>query len=257
MPQQSLSKRIDYSDDRALEAYLDRTDHDLALLARRYQLPAGLRRAVVLPERLDHTTAQSSSRYYRLLSDLQRWYPKMMILPFPLPQQPEGPDGPGRREQALGLVGELSRVLDQADLVVRPGLQAGPARDEMMDLALQVVTAAGFRPGVSVFTPGQLHPETGLVHAYSQLIGCEIAVTNSYVTGETFEHTYRVAVPAPELGPGGVQDLAEDDPDWVVSLLDFTGEGGPYCDIEAYYEVEILACPAMGELVGVQTSSQG
>lgn len=251
---------IDYSNPEGFEEYTNRTDHDLAQLTAAFQLPAGLRNAVVLPENLDELTSGSAERYYQLLADLQRWYPRLMIIPFPLPE-PAATDPRTARQRVLDLTSDMACALADADVVVRPDFMLSaeqPDTDPLMDLALQISTAANFHIGASMFTPKQLSPETGLVHQYSQLVGVELAVTNSYSTGEVYEHLYNVAVPAPALEADGSFDAESDASfDWLGGLIDFTGEGPQYSNTDAIYEVQVMTCPALPVLEGAAYSSAG
>lgn len=73
---------------------------------------------------------------------------------------------------------------------------------------------------------------------------------NSYATGANFVHNLIVTAPEPAEG----EDLDE----WALDhLMRHTGEGPQFANVEGLYEVEVIACDAWPELVGITVSAQG
>ena len=235
----------------------NRTDHDLSELTARHQLPLGLRRALVLPARLDQTGGEADrtrALYYERLAQLQRWYPRLMLLPVQgLPGEPEA--RLPARDRVLGMTTHLVRGLAEADLVIRTDAEfGGPTEpDDLLDLALELAQCANFDPGATMLTTASLEPGSA-AHTRSLLIGLGITVANTYATGENFVHDYTVAVPAPPVTENPDSPVLLD---WLDELLDFTGQGPQYADTEALYEVEITSAPTHPHLVGRQVASQG
>ncbi|MFT4086191.1 MAG: hypothetical protein QM658_03400 [Gordonia sp. (in: high G+C Gram-positive bacteria)] len=77
-----------------------------------------------------------------------------------------------------------------------------------------------------------------------------IRVENTYATGQHFVHRMTVLAPVPADGA--------DTDEWALdNLLQFTGEGEQFADVEGLYEVEVVACDARPEVVGAAASAQG
>lgn len=70
-----------------------------------------------------------------------------------------------------------------------------------------------------------------------------IEIQDSYANGDEFVRTETVTVESPATG--------DDLEDWAAeTLLEFTGQGGIYVDIDGIYEVKLLRCAERHDLVG-------
>ncbi|PZU04558.1 MAG: hypothetical protein DI630_00085 [Gordonia sp. (in: high G+C Gram-positive bacteria)] len=70
-----------------------------------------------------------------------------------------------------------------------------------------------------------------------------IEIEDTYANGDEFVRTDTVTV-EPPAGGEDLQDWAAD------TLLEFTGQGGIYVDIDGTYDIKVLECADRPELVG-------
>lgn len=80
-------------------------------------------------------------------------------------------------------------------------------------------------------------------------IELNVRITNSYITGQSFQHDLKVQVEQPT---GDLHDWAHD------HLMQHTGEGPEYANTEASYFVEITGTPpGHAHLIGMEFATEG